>query len=148
MHAGDSLGAPYARTIRILNPNLPINDRPVSNGWTPGAPAQQGSTFSLAGRFLHVRNQVADTHTQRVCDDLESLHRHIALPPFDLSHVRSIKPAALCKNILGPALFRSECSNLGPDLLLNVLHQKQSGGTLALTIPVITGDTVTEIAVK
>lgn len=99
---------------------------------------RQPQTFKRRGTVLHVRNQVADAHAQRVCDDLEGLHRHIALPPFDLSDVRSMKPTFFGKNILGPALFRTECSNLGPDLLLNVLHQKQSGGTLALTILVIT----------
>jgi hypothetical protein len=54
--------------------------------------------------------------------------------------VRAVKAATFREDILGQSLLQPQSSDLSPDLLLDVLHQKQFGGTLALTILVITSD--------
>lgn len=107
-------------------------------------PAAESGLFRFAvwpaSALSRIPNQISNSHPERVRDNLERLHGHVALAAFDLSHVRAVKAASFGEDILAPAFLLSQRSNLGSDLLLDVLHQKQFGSTLALTILVITSD--------
>jgi hypothetical protein len=107
-------------------------------------PAAESGLFRFAvwpaSALSRIPNQISDADPQRVRDNFECLQGHIALAALDLAHVRAVKAAPFGEDILVPALPFSQCPNLGSDLLLDVLHQEQFGGTLALTILVITSD--------
>lgn len=88
--------------------------------------------------WLEVLKQIHDPHVQCVCDDLQGLKRHVAFASFDLAHVRTVQARFIGKYILRPSAFEPECPDGRPDLLLDVLHQKQFRGTLGSSILVIT----------
>ena len=56
------------------------------------------------------------------------------------TQVRPMQARAVGEDVLGPPPFLPECPHLRPDPFLNVLHQKQFGGTLLLRILVITSE--------
>src|SRR5262245_1737129 len=71
---------------------------------------------------------------QCIGNSLQSLKADVALPTLNLPYVGSMKSGFIRKDILRPSLPLSQCSNFGPHLFLDVLHQEQFGAGLVLAI--------------
>ena len=87
---------------------------------------------------LQSLHQIHNAAFQRVSNCLQRLKADVALAPLDFPDVSPVQAGFIGENILGPTLLLPQRPHFGPDLLLDVLHQKQFEATLFLTILVIT----------
>lgn len=69
---------------------------------------------------------------------LERLERDVRLAALDFADVRAVQAGLVGEDVLGPAHLLTQRPDSAAELFLDVLHQEQFGGTLLLSILVIT----------
>lgn len=97
--------------------------------------------FGVNQMGLESSDQIDNPNAQCVGQGLERLERDIALPALDFSDMRPVQAGLVGEQILRPAVFLAQRTDLRPDLFLDGLHQKQCGASLVLSILVITSET-------
>ena len=89
-------------------------------------------------------DQRGNCPVQVIRDLLQCSNRNVHLSPFNVAHVDAVQPASVCERLLGKSFLLTAFSDSLPQLLLSLLHSRDSGSMLGIRPQVITEQVITD----